>query len=128
MKNIVIAVIVGYVVWTALWLGGNAALFGEAAEVVGSGEKYTATGPLVGVIVLSIACSVAAGLVAAKIAKDRAKTAVMTTAILLLLTGIGVQSGVWSLMPTWYQLVFLALVVPVTLMGGRLGSGKASLA
>lgn len=128
MKSTVIAVIVGYLTWTALWLGGNAALFGEAAEVVGAGQKYTATGPLVGVIVLSIVCSIAAGLITAKIAKDRARTAVMVTAVLLLLTGIGVQAGVWSLMPTWYHLVFLALVVPVTVLGGRLASGKVSLA
>lgn len=121
-----VAVIVGYLVWTALWLGGNAAFFGEAAKVVGAGEKYTPTGPLAAVIALSVVCSIAAGIVAAKIAKDRARAAVMTTAVLLLLTGIGVQAGVWSLMPTWYHLVFLALLVPVTWAGGRLGAARSA--
>ena len=43
----------------------------------------------------------------------------------LLLTGIGVQASVWSLMPTWYHVTFLALVVPMTLLGSRLASARS---
>ncbi len=35
-------------------------------------------------------------------------------------TGIAVQAGVWNLMPVWYQVAFLALLVPVSAVGGRL--------
>ena len=38
----------------------------------------------------------------------------------MLVTGIAVQAGVWALMPVWYHLVFLALLVPVCLVGARL--------
>ena len=120
MIRAILAVIAGYAAWTVLWLGGNALLFGEAARVVGEGQAYTATGPLLGVIVLSIVCSIVAGVTAAKVAGSRAGGAVIAMAALLLLTGTGVQSGVWSLMPVWYHLVFLALIVPVVLFGGRL--------
>lgn len=120
MMHAVVAVIAGYAIWTAMWLGGHALFFGEAAAVVGAGRAYTAVGPLLGVIVLSIACSLAAGMVAGRIAGPKARGAVLALALLLLATGIGVQAGVWSLMPIWYHVVFLALVVPVSVLGGRL--------
>ena len=123
MGRVIIAVIVGYAIWTALWLGGNAILFAEAAEIMGAREAYTTAGPLAGVIVLSVACSLAAGLTAAAIARTRARPAVLTMAALLLLTGIVVQAGVWNLMPAWYHLTFLMLIVPVVIIGGRF-SGK----
>ncbi len=37
MVRAVIGVVVGYMVWTVIWLGGNAAFFGRAEEVVESG-------------------------------------------------------------------------------------------
>jgi hypothetical protein len=126
MMHAVLAVVAGYALWTILWLGGNALLFGEAAAVVGAGEAYSAPGPLLGVIVLSVICSLAAGMAAGRLAGSRARRAVIVMALLLLVTGIGVQAGVWSLMPAWYHLAFLALVVPVSVLGGRLGAGIAA--
>jgi hypothetical protein len=125
MIRTALAAIAGYALWTALWLGGNAAFFGEAADVVGAGEPYTAAGPLIGVIALSLVCSLAAGLIAAAIDRPHARRAVVVMALLLLLTGIGVQAGVWSLMPVWYHLTFLALIVPTALFGGRLAPRAA---
>ncbi len=119
MVKVVIAVVAGYAAWTVLWLGGNAALFAEAAEVVGAGEAYTEAGPLVGALVLSVVCSVVAGLLCAKLAGERAKGALTTLAALLLATGLGVQGGVWDLMPVWYHVTFLALLVPVVVVCGR---------
>ena len=45
---------------------------------------------------------------------------VLVTAVLLLLTGIAVQSTMWHLMPLWYHATFLVLIVPVCLLAGRL--------
>ena len=86
MMRMIIGVIVGYVVWTAIWLTVNAMVFAEAGEVIAAGDAFTETGPLLGLLALSIACSLA--------------------------------GGVWSLMPVWYHLIFWALLVPVTLLGG----------
>ena len=120
MKHAASGVIVGYLVWTALWLGGNALLFNRPAEIIKAGQRYGEAGSLGGIIALSVVCSLAAGLVGARLSRERARGAVLVLAVLLLATGIFVQSGVWSLMPVWYHLTFLALVVPVTVMGGRL--------
>ena len=127
MLRAVLAVIVGYLVWTALWLGGNAVFFDAAAKAIGAGEPYTTVGPLIGVIALSIVCSVAAGLVGATIAKERARVVVLIMAALLLMTGVAVQIGAWTLLPAWYHLTFLVLIVPASVLGGRLtGRGASS--
>jgi hypothetical protein len=120
MVRAFLAVVVGYLVWTALWLGGNAAFFGEAARVVDAGVPFTAAGPLAGLLAQSVVCSIAAGLAAAAIAKQRARAAVLVLAALLLATGVLVQIGVWPFMPVWYHLTFLALIVPASILGGRL--------
>jgi hypothetical protein len=116
----ILGVIVGYAVWTALWLAGNAVFFGAVAEPVASGNAFIAVGPLVCLIALSVVCSIGAGLSAAAIARDRANVVVLASSMLLLLTGIAVQIGVWRLMPIWYHLTFLLLIVPVCVVGGRL--------
>lgn len=120
----VAAVVLGYAVWTVICLGGNALFFAEATDVVGRGEYYGEAGPLAGVIGLSIVCSLAAGLVAAWLARERAARAVVSMAVLLLVTGIGVQASAWSLMPAWYHLTFLGLIVPMAILGGRLAAPR----
>ena len=116
--RMIIGAIVGYVVWTAIWLTMNAMVFAEAGEVIAAGDAFTETGPLLGVLGLSIACSLAGGVAAAIAGGERARGAVLGNALLLLATGIFVQAGLWSLMPVWYHLIFLALLVPMTLLGG----------
>ncbi len=83
---------------------------------------------ILGVIALSVVCSVGAGLSAAAIANERTNVVVLVTGGLLLLTGIAVQIGVWRLMPTWYHLTFLLLIVPVCVAAGRLWRHKAASA
>jgi len=122
MGRVVLGVIVGYAVWTALWLGGNLGLqqaFAEAYEAFVAGEPITEIGYLGGALVLSVVCSFFAGLLTAKLAGDGASRAVWIMASLLLLTGIGVQVGAWDRMPVWYHLTFLILLIPVCLVGAR---------
>ena len=124
MLRRVLAVLAGYVTWTALWLGGNAVFFAGIATVVDAGTPYTAVGPLAGLVLQSVVCSIAAGLVTAAIARqatrEPTRTSVLIMAVLLLLTGVGVQIGVWPLMPLWYHLTFLGLIVPACIAGSRL--------
>lgn len=125
MLRAVMGVIVGYLTWSALWLVGNRLLFTDAAEVVAAGERYTKTGPLLGVLALSIVCSLAAGAVAAKISQSKRWGTVAVMAVLLLITGIVVQASVWSLMPFWYHVLFLALIIPVCQVGSWVAAGAA---
>ena len=114
----IVAIVTGYVLWTAIWLGGNALLFKDVADVVNAGGVSDKTGPLLAVIGLSLVCSLAAGLVVAAI--SRRTSAVLITGVLLLATGIFVQSTVWSQMPVWYHLSFLSLIIPAVFLGGKI--------
>ena len=40
--------------------------------------------------------------------------------ILLLIVGVLVQAMVWNLLPIWYHLIFLILLIPATIAGGKL--------
>lgn len=118
----VLAVVAGYALWTVLWLGGGAALgaaFPDELEAFTEGEALTDPAYLGASLVLSFFCSLLGGFAGARIARERARGAVLVLALLLLATGLGVQLSVWELMPVWYHLVFLAALVPLTLLGGR---------
>ncbi len=117
MTKKILGVIVGYGLWTVMWLGGNALFFSEAARTVEDQTPFTAPGPLASIVLLSILCSVAAGLACAAI--GRSLGALIVLGVLLLVTGIGVQASVWTLMPVWYHLTFLGLLIPVVLLTGR---------
>jgi len=125
MVRRIIGIIVGYAIWSGLWLAGNAILFKEVGAVVQRGQPYMNAGPYFGILVLSVVCSLAAGLSTAAIAKKKQIHSVLIMAVLLLVTGIAVQAGVWPLMPVGYHLTFLALLVPVSLAGGNLVPGAA---
>ena len=118
----ILAAVVGYLSWTALWLGGNAGLgaaFPDALSAFEAGGALEDRGYLVGALVLSLFCSFAAGKVAAWLGQKRAGTAVWIMAILLLATGIAVQASAWEQMPIWYHLTFLIAIVPVCLWAGK---------
>jgi hypothetical protein len=120
MGRAILGVIAGYVVWTVIWLAGNNLIFARAAETVAGGRRLVEVGLLLGILVLSVVCSLAAGAVTAAVARLKARPSVLVMAALLLVTGIGVQATVWNLMPAWYHLTFLVLIVPVCLVGARL--------
>lgn len=113
MLRAAIAVIVGYCLWTAIWLGANAAFFGSAAQAASKNEPITHVPALLGMLATSVVCSLAAGAVCGRIKASRSAAAALS--VLLLLTGIAVQSGQWNLMPLWYHVPFLVLLVPMTL-------------
>lgn len=119
LRNI-LGVVLGYSLWTAIWLGGNALLFSKASDQITAEQGLTSVATLLGVLSLSIVCSLCAGFLVAKIAKVK-RTPLMILAFLLLVTGIMVQTSIWDLMPVWYHLAFLLLLMPMTQLGARLG-------
>ena len=119
------SVVAGVVLWGVLWNGANAGL--GASGVVTVGEPIGAVPVLLGLIVYSAGLSVLAGYVSAVIkGMPDAMTAVKILAATNLLIGIVVEVMYWSLMPAWYHIVFLALVVPMTLQGGRMKVGASA--
>ena len=116
-------IVAGYLVWTVVFLGGGAVLRSAMAGVHDA-EGYTRDGTALALyLVLSFVASFVAGLTAARLAG--AGRPVWILAGLLLGTGIPVQLSAWDRLPVWYNVVFLAMLVPLTIAGGR--SGRRSL-
>jgi hypothetical protein len=83
---------------------------------------------LVWFIVYSVALSVLAGWIAGRVAaRGQPMRAVAILAALQLALGIVAELSYWSLMPLWYHLVFLSLLVPATLYGGRLAASRSDV-
>ncbi len=118
LRNL-LSLVGGYFLWTGLWLGGNALLFSAASTKIAAEEGIQDVGTLLGVLGLSVVCSLCAGFATAKVASHPSK-AVSVMALLLLITGIFVQSTVWNLMPIWYHVFFLLLFLPMARIGGRI--------
>jgi hypothetical protein len=112
------AVAAGVVLWGGLWNGGNASL--AAAGLFVMGESVTSVPVLLVLVAYSAALSVLAGYVVAMIRGGDAMGAVQALAGVNLTIGIVVEVIYWGLMPAWYHMAFLALVVPMTLAGGRM--------
>jgi hypothetical protein len=116
----ILAVLAGAAVWAALWVGGTMGVAAAFPSVLPAGQPVTNAGVLAALVVYSVILSVLAGYVTATVAAKNPMPAVWGLALLQLLLGIGIEASAWSLTPVWYHLVFLALLVPATVYGGRL--------
>jgi hypothetical protein len=120
------AVAAGAAVWAVLWIGGNGGLAAAFPEIIVPGRRLDHLPMLLGLIGYSVALSVLAGFVTAAVRGRDAMGAVRILAGLQLALGILAEALYWSTLPVWYHLVFLALIVPATLWGGHLRSGRGS--
>jgi len=118
--RMILAVLAGAAVWAALWVGGTMGAAAAFPSALPAGQPVTNTGVLAALVVYSVILSVLAGYVTAAVAAKNPMPAVWGLAILQLILGIGIEASAWSLTPVWYHLVFLALLVPATVYGGRL--------
>jgi hypothetical protein len=121
------ALVSGYVLWTVLWLGGNAGLRAAGTLPGDLTRPVLAPMPLFALLVLSVVCSLSSGYVAGAVLRSSSIRTVALLGVLLFATGCFVQSTVWHLMPLWYHLVFLGMVIPVTLVGGVVRKRRSSL-
>lgn len=119
------AVIAGAVVWAVLWLGMNAVLPSMIPEIYVPGERLEHVPVLLFLIGYSVVLSILAGYVTAAVRGADPMGAVKALAALQLTFGIIAEATSWDLLPVWYHLVFLALVVPATIYGGRLKAGRS---
>ncbi|UYN90747.1 MAG: hypothetical protein KIT08_05795 [Anaerolineales bacterium] len=76
------------------------------------------TGALLTMLVFAALVSLAAGYVVTLVSAGANLPLIL--GVILLLVGIMVQRQYWKLMPVWYHLLFLALLVPATLFGASL--------
>ena len=132
MVQIVLGVIGGFVAWAIVWFGSETVLsaiwpaFGahQAAfqEKIELGplvsEFYPDSDILVIHIVLASIVSVIAGFLASLIARET-KRAPLILGLLLLSFGLLKAVMSWEYVPVWYHVVFTAILLPMTILGGK---------
>ncbi len=120
MLRLIASVVAGFVLWSILWLGFNQVLIHMGVVPAQPVGAIDATGVLITLLLGSVIFSIVAGYVAAMIARTSRQTAVLVLGVLLLLVGAFVQWQYRDLMPYWYHIAFLVLLLPMCLIGGRL--------
>ena len=130
MLRIVLGVIAGFVAWSILWVGSDQLMiqsigwYGEHQNAfqraMFNKEAFSPdTTVLIMNIIRSIIVSLIAGYVAALVANEARRTTI-ALGVFLLLFGIMVEGIAWNYLPLWYHFIFLFLLIPVTMAGGRL--------
>ena len=131
MVRIVLGVIAGFFAWAIGWFGSEKTLsaiwpdgFGvhqRAFEVaIKNGGQFTAdTTLLLMHIVIGSIVSVMSGYLAALIAGEHIR-APLVLGFLLLAFGILKMVLSWPYVPIWYHVIFTALLIPMTIIGGKL--------
>jgi hypothetical protein len=116
------AVAAGYVLWSVLWVGFGSVLRSMAILPTADTAVIEGVPPLFVLLAGSILASLVAGYVVAVITRSAAAVPVLILGVLLLATGVFVQMQYWHVMPVWYHVLFLGLLVPVCIVGSRLRS------
>ena len=137
MKRIVLGVVAGFFAWAILWFGNEKALsaiwpdwFG--AQQLAFEEALTNDGPfqpdtkfLLTHIVSGSIVSAISGFLAARIAGENKRSPLILGCLLL---ALGLLKAVmsWPLVPIWYHIIFTAILVPMTLIGGKFKTAAKS--
>lgn len=136
MIRIILGVIVGFIVWSVVWVGSDQVLINawkhygahqfEMEKAFYNGEPFAADMTILLVrLVISVVASLMAGFIAAFIAKENSRSTLIL-GVLLLLVGIAVQAVFWKVQPLWFHFLFLFLLIPMTVVGGRLKQTAAA--
>ncbi len=118
--RIILAAIIGFVLWTVLWLGSNALIPVLIPTSFREDGSTDSTMVLTVILLLSLLFSLIAGAITASIARTSSTAALCILGITLLAVGIFVQLQYGALFPFWYNLLFLILLIPGVFAGARL--------
>src|SRR5215207_10237259 len=115
MGMIILGVVIGFVVWTILWLGSDAVIRAAVPGIAPSEDlSNVPTAYLITKLIIGAVISMISGYLAVLIAKGDA-SAGLGLGILLLLTGIFFEVSNWNQIPLWYHFLFLFLLIPTTI-------------
>lgn len=136
MVKIILGVIAGFIAWSIIWVGSDEVLatsspgwYGlhqdDAQLALLNGDAFQADATIMLIrLGIAAAATVMSGFLAAVIAGEN-RRAPLALGVLLLVVGIAVQAMAWRVMPVWFHLIFLAMLVPLSIAGGRLKSVSA---
>ncbi len=120
MGRSILAVLAGAVLWALLWIGSNATLAATFPRQIVPNEYIGHVGILMTLLALSVVYSVLAGYATGVVAQANRVRHGFALGILQLALGIFFQAQYWQLMPLWYHLPFLALLLPGNVYGAWL--------
>ena len=117
----IVAVVVGFVLWSLIFVGGEQVTKAIAPTwAVEPEATFVDSIPLLlTYLARSVVASICAGFVTALISKDN-NTTPFVLAFIFLIVGLLVQISAWNLLPVWYHVVFIFLLIPMTMLGARL--------
>lgn len=133
MVRIILGAIAGFFAWSIVWVGTEKifsalwpAWYGAhqtafEAAIKSNGQFTPDTTILVMNVVRGAIVCVMAGFLAALIAGEN-KRSPLLLAILLLAFDLLIIVLSWRLVPIWYGVIFTAMLVPMTIIGGKLKS------
>jgi hypothetical protein len=124
----VFAVATGFILWSVLWLGLNQLLLVLGVMPATTSQPIADPKPLVLLLVGSVLISLLSGYVTSRISGMEWALPAGALGVVLLATGVFVQLKLWYLIPLWYHLLFLLLLMPMTILGARMRARSASLA
>ncbi len=131
MVRIILGVVVGFIVWSILWVGSDQVLISmskgwygahqfEMEKALDNGSPFAADTTIMVIrLVVSVIASLMAGFIAAFVAKEGSRSTLIL-GFVLLLVGIAVQALLWNVQPLWFHATFLLSLIPVTVFGGKL--------
>jgi hypothetical protein len=122
----VLGVLAGFILWSVLWLGFNQVLLMLGLISPNVTEPVTDPKPLLLLLVGSVLISLLTGYVTARIVGFPWALPVAALGVLLLATGIFFQIKMWYVIPLWYHLTFLVLLIPMTFAGARMRAPAAT--
>jgi hypothetical protein len=132
MLRVILGVVVGFLAWSVLWVGSEEVLKMIWPETYGLHQlaldkamfnqtpfiDQANTTFLIIALVRCAVFSIMSGFLAAVIASGN-RNAPLILGILLVVVGIAVQSFYWCYLPAWYNIIFVVLLFPMTMLGGR---------
>ena len=131
MVRIILGIVVGFVVWSIIWVGSDQFLHSLSrdwygaqkdamAVAVANEDSYSGDAVIVLIdLVRSIIATIMAGFLAAVVAGENRKSPLIL-GIILLLVGLAVQIHLWNVYPVWFHLIFWALLIPMSILGGKM--------
>lgn len=131
MGRIILGAIVGFIVWSVIWVGSEAAMSAIWPDWYGAHqvafEKAVTEGgdftPDTTILVMNIVrgalLAILAGWLAAVIARENKRSALIL-GVLLVAFCIMIMSMAKSYVPLWYMITFTLVFIPMAMLGGRL--------
>ena len=133
MIRLVLAVIVGFLAWSIMWVGSERVLSIASPDWFGAHqiafEKATlnkeAYTPDTTILILNIVrgtlVTIMTGFLTALISGENKRSALIL-GVLLVAFGLVVVVMTWQIIPLWYHVMFTLMLIPMTIVGGRLKS------